>query len=64
MIKCTDCGATQDTDGYWLAADPYCRHWHRKAEPPESLNNEIKLLLTTYSPGEILEAARRLAGGA
>lgn len=63
MIVCCSCGAERDGKGYWTGGDANCGHFYRQAEPPEHLTNELKLMLTVYSPSEILEAARRLAGG-
>ena len=63
MLTCTVCGSVSTNGKIWFGGSYDCDHFFKRVEPPEHLVDEIKLLMTVYSPGEIIEAARRLAGG-
>lgn len=63
MKLCTICGARNYVRDIWSGGDKYCDHFYRQTMVSERLVQEMKLLLTSYQPEEIVAAARQICGG-
>jgi hypothetical protein len=64
MIKrCTVCGARNIVRDVWQGGDHECDHFYRESVPNGILTRELKLLLASYRPEEIIAAAQQLVDG-
>lgn len=60
MLICSDCGAQKVTHDLWQGGDALCEHFFTVRTPPEKLVSELKMLLVSYKPEDIIEAAQCL----
>lgn len=63
MRQCDSCGAKNIVRGEWQGGDPQCEHFFINVIPSSMLEQEIKLLMTQYSPIEIRRVVELLGGG-
>ena len=62
MRICDDCGAQNHVRDEWQGGDVNCIHFHRTVLLAPDLAAEIKLLMSKYTPTEIIKAAEDLGG--